>query len=182
MSSLFGVRKQLTFYGAYHSHPVNILIHITCVPLILWTAYVVGSYFPTPSFFPAVHHEINPYLVFDFKWPTVFAAIFISYYYTLEPFAAPNSWKYAAVIHVVCWIFQFIGHGVFEKRAPALLDNLIGALILAPFFVHIELLFHLGYNPQLRKDLRNDIGVEITRIRKIEGDKKRANANAKKQS
>jgi uncharacterized membrane protein YGL010W len=33
-------------------------------------------------------------------------------------------WQAALVIHVVAWILQFIGHGVFEGRAPALLDSL----------------------------------------------------------
>ena len=27
------------------------------------------------------------------------------------------------MFHVTMWILQFIGHGVFEKRAPALLDS-----------------------------------------------------------
>lgn len=27
---------QLTFYGAYHNNPINVAIHIVCVPLILW--------------------------------------------------------------------------------------------------------------------------------------------------
>lgn len=27
---------QLTFYGAYHSNKTNVLIHIVCVPLLLW--------------------------------------------------------------------------------------------------------------------------------------------------
>jgi hypothetical protein len=27
---------QLVFYGAYHSNKINVLIHIICVPLIVW--------------------------------------------------------------------------------------------------------------------------------------------------
>lgn len=27
---------QLTFYGAYHANRVNILVHIICVPVLLW--------------------------------------------------------------------------------------------------------------------------------------------------
>lgn len=27
---------QLVFYGAYHSNKTNVLIHIVCVPLIVW--------------------------------------------------------------------------------------------------------------------------------------------------
>lgn len=29
------------------------------------------------------------------------------------------------MIFTSSWIFQFIGHGVYEHRAPALMDNLV---------------------------------------------------------
>ncbi|KAI0506998.1 hypothetical protein KFK09_013116 [Dendrobium nobile] len=32
-----------------------------------------------------------------------------------------------------CWTGQFIGHGVFKKRSPALFDNLSQAVLMAPF-------------------------------------------------
>lgn len=103
----------------------------------------------------------------------------------------PNALTQAAILHTVCWIAQFIGHGVAEKRAPALLDNIIGgtclffriytyrltpspAVVLAPFFVHLEILFALGYRPQLHHDIKNSVGVEITKLRRADGDKKRA--------
>jgi len=38
----------------------------------------------------------------------------------------PGYTTQAALLHVFSWIAQFIGHGVAEGRAPALLDNLIG--------------------------------------------------------
>lgn len=50
------------------------------------------------------------------------------------------------------------------------------ALVLAPFFVHLELLFKFGYKPELNKDIHNGIGIEIAKFRKAEGDKKRAGA------
>lgn len=37
-----------------------------------------------------------------------------------------------------CWVAQFVGHGVFEGRAPALLDNLFQAFFMAPVFVLLE--------------------------------------------
>ncbi|CAN1187795.1 2-hydroxy-palmitic acid dioxygenase mpo1 [Linum perenne] len=52
------------------------------------------------------------------------------------------SWKVVVVAQIVCWAGQFIGHGVFEKRAPSLLDNLIQAFLMAPFFVLLEV---IGY-------------------------------------
>jgi 2-hydroxy fatty acid dioxygenase len=48
------------------------------------------------------------------------------------------------------------------------------AVVLAPFFVHLEILFALGYRPQLHHDIKNSVGVEITKLRRAEGDKKRA--------
>lgn len=38
----------------------------------------------------------------------------------------PDAMTIGAGVHVVSWILQFIGHGFAEKRAPALLDNLLG--------------------------------------------------------
>jgi uncharacterized membrane protein YGL010W len=52
--------------------------------------------------------------------------------------------------------------------------TLVAALVLAPFFVHIEILFKLGYRPAMYRQLQNDVGVEIAKFRKKEGDKKRA--------
>lgn len=35
----------------------------------------------------------------------------------------------AALLHAGSWVAQFLGHGLAEKRAPALLDNLIGGTL-----------------------------------------------------
>jgi uncharacterized membrane protein YGL010W len=51
---------------------------------------------------------------------------------------------------------------------------------LAPFFVHLEVLFGLGYKKQFHKELNNSVGMEIAKIRKAEAEKKRA-ANQKAQ-
>ncbi|KAI0047305.1 DUF962-domain-containing protein [Auriscalpium vulgare] len=192
--SAFDVRKQLAFYGAYHSNATNILIHVVFVPVIIWTSKVLIADIPVPSFVPAVHYTFSDYLAFDLNWSAIFAAIYLAYYYILEPTAAAlytpqwvlstltaaaftradNHVQIACVVNGLSWIAQFVGHGVAEGRAPALLDNLLGAVVLAPFFVHLEILFTLGFRPEMHKQLKNDVGVELARIKKIEGDKKRA--------
>lgn len=104
----------------------------------------------------------------------------------------PNAVRDALIVQTASWIAQFIGHGYAEGRAPALLDNLVGggycsltlvfvhwlsrvvALVTAPFFVHLEILFYFGYRPALHKQLKNDVGVEITRIRREKAEKERA--------
>ncbi|KAF4574690.1 hypothetical protein EYR36_006040 [Pleurotus pulmonarius] len=192
--SLFNVNKQLTFYGAYHSNRVNVAIHIVFVPVLLWTFQVMATRIPLPSAVPTVHHVFNDYLVFDLNAPAIHAALYFLYYLALEPVAAilyapqltlsvltatafarnDHNVTQAALLHVGSWIAQFAGHGLAEKRAPALLDNLIGAVVLAPFFVHLELLFKAGYRPAFHREIENSIGMEIARIRKIQGDKARA--------
>jgi len=77
--------------------------------------------------------------------------------------ATANTW--AGAINVVCWIAQFVGHGKFEGRAPALLDNLVQALFLAPFFVWFEALFALGYRPELKRRLDKAVEEEIRKFR-----------------
>jgi uncharacterized membrane protein YGL010W len=47
------------------------------------------------------------------------------------------------------------------------------AVVLAPFFVHLELLFGAGYRPELHRHVKNEIGKEITKIRKAQGAEKR---------
>jgi len=78
--------------------------------------------------------------------------------------ATANSW--AGAVNIACWIAQFIGHGKFEGRAPALLDNLVQAIFLAPFFVWFEVLFSLGYRPELKRRVDQAVELEIQKFRK----------------
>ena len=95
--------------------------------------------------------------------------------------------NYIAIgVHIFSWLAQFVGHGIFEGRAPALLDNLVQAIFLAPFFVWLEILFAFGYRPELKSRLDQSVEKEIIRFRaekagstaseKTNGD---ANAHAK---
>lgn len=38
----------------------------------------------------------------------------------------PDSLKVAAGVNIFAWLAQFYGHGIHERRAPAVLDNLLG--------------------------------------------------------
>ena len=70
-------------------------------------------------------------------------------------------WKVALAIHVTGWILQFIGHGIFEKRAPALLDSLDQALLTAPLFVLLEVMFFLGYRKEFYETMMKQVQVNI---------------------
>ncbi|PPQ92373.1 hypothetical protein CVT25_008723 [Psilocybe cyanescens] len=193
LSDIINVEKQLAFYGAYHANKVNVLIHIICVPMIVWSFQALVAPLHVPSFLPAYHHIFNDYMVFDVNYATIMGVVYLAYYFLLEPVAAllytpqmivtvltatafsqkSGYIPQAIAVHAFSWIAQFAGHGFAEGRAPALLDNLLGAVVLAPFFVHLEILFHIGYRPVMQKRINNAIGQEITKIRKADGDKRR---------
>ena len=73
--------------------------------------------------------------------------------------------QYAIALHIVCWLLQFVGHGAFEGRAPALLDNLIQAIFLAPLFVWLEFLFKFGYRQELQARVEKKVQVEIAKFK-----------------
>ena len=84
--------------------------------------------------------------------------------------------KIAIGVHIVSWLAQFVGHGVYEGRAPALLDNLVQAIFLAPFFVWLEVLFAFGYRPDLKARLDESVEKEVAKF-KAEKQSKKAMTN-----
>ena len=56
------------------------------------------------------------------------------------------------------------------------MHNLLQALVLAPFFVFMELLFMFGYRPELQKRVNDAVEKEIKKVRA----EKVANGEAKK--
>ncbi|CAG8467732.1 10225_t:CDS:2 [Diversispora eburnea] len=73
----------------------------------------------------------------------------------------PNHNTLALIVHVSAWILQFLGHGFAEKRSPALKESLIQALLTAPLFVWMEVLFGLGYRPELQKRIKTKVNAAL---------------------
>ncbi|KAH8496644.1 hypothetical protein H0E87_019404 [Populus deltoides] len=163
---LFDLEKHYAFYGAYHSNPINILIHM----IFVWPIFFASSlilYFTPPLFnLPQVElslfgsNDVVLFLNIGFFLVLIYAlfyicmdpkagslaALFCGFCWVGSCFVASwlgfsLAWKVVLVAQIICWTGQFIGHGVFEKRAPALLDNLVQAFVMAPFFVLLEVLF-----------------------------------------
>ncbi|KAF9894379.1 hypothetical protein FE257_007882 [Aspergillus nanangensis] len=177
------LEKQLLFYGAYHNNPVNVAIHITCVPILLFTGIALAS--NSPVLFDLPDALTIPNLPANIG--TIGALFYASFYILLEPVAGalvapllvsgaafanhllttqgPSVNYWFGGIHAVSWVAQFIGHGAFEGRAPALLDNLVQALLLAPLFVWMEILFFFGYRPELKARYDESVEKEIAAFR-----------------
>ena len=58
-------------------------------------------------------------------------------------------------VSLLGWASQIVGHWFFEEsKYPAISDNLIQALALAPLFVYLEFLFAIGYRPLLQSKIQ----------------------------
>ena len=95
-----------------------------------------------------------------YTYQTMLFAMLLSSGYFFQH--VPNAWSYALALHVLAWYMQIHpGHAIFEKRAAALTDNFFGGLALGPLFAWYEVLFTLGWNPQLRARLQTVVDKKI---------------------
>jgi uncharacterized membrane protein YGL010W len=155
---LFDLSYQLAYYKAYHLHPHNVNIHLYCIPLILATAIVMLMKLPILAWSMALVYSLY-YLVLNIQagivgtaYITSIASISGYLYKTSNPTTVFYS---ALIIHIVAWGLQFYGHFHFEKKSPAVFDNLIQPLVLAPYFVIFEVFFLFGWFPALEKNMMN---------------------------
>ena len=109
--------------------------------------------------------------------PLLLAGTAYSKHLTHSYGATANYW--ALGFFVTSWIAQFVGHSVFEGRAPALLDNLVQALFLAPFFVWMEILFFFGYRPELKARVESAVEKEVEKYQKSKAKNSGAVVNGK---
>ncbi|KAG5035429.1 hypothetical protein AAZX31_04G152800 [Glycine max] len=161
---LLDLEKHFAFYGAYHNNAFNVAIHMLFVWPILFTGQMI-LYFTPPlltlgflpsvlllnwGFFSTLFYALF-YVALDYKAGSL-AAFLTFFCWVASSFVSSSlgfslAWKVVLAAQLFCWTGQFIGHGVFEKRAPALLDNLAQAFLMAPFFVLLEVLQFVGYEP-----------------------------------
>merc|ERR1711953_497428 len=151
-----GIVDFFSEYGSYHHNVVNKWIHIMCVPMILICANGHGEF--------AKFNEWNLVLIVNtcavlFYMSMDLTSGFVcalwmygGHFLGMRDLIAGNENAHAiiAAVHSFSWIAQFVGHGVFEGRKPALMDNLL-QVFSAPLFVTLEVLFMLGYAPELEK-------------------------------
>lgn len=89
--------KQRQCFHPYHMCPLDSLVRLFRFPLaslseiicvLIRSGQVMIGTIPVPDVLPAIHYQINEYLAFDLNWTAIFTAIYLTYYFILEPFAA----------------------------------------------------------------------------------------------
>ncbi|KAK2387685.1 2-hydroxy-palmitic acid dioxygenase MPO1 [Trifolium repens] len=166
---LIDLEKHFAFFRAYHRNPINLSIHIIIILPLFFSALIL-LYFTPPIFTPSqtLLNFIHPILVFNLGFIVTvfyalfyaaldikagsFVAVFIFLGWVSSSFVANSlgyelAWKVVLATQLIALIGGSIGHGAFEKRAPAL-ENLAHVLVMEPFFVILEILQStIGYEP-----------------------------------
>ncbi|MGY8662356.1 Mpo1-like protein [Bradyrhizobium sp. UFLA05-109] len=161
MNSFF--RRLLADYVEYHRDPWNCAMHVISIlflflaaslPLSLWAITLFGLQISVATI--ALAPMLILWLVLDFELGAailgaviallVAAAVILNHVTTL------GMWSLTAVLTVLGVASLVIGHLVFERRRPAVVDN-PAHLLVGPMFVMAKLVVALGF--------RHDLGAII---------------------
>jgi uncharacterized membrane protein YGL010W len=157
MNGIF--RRELAEYADYHRDERNCLMHIVGNPILFLAAVLPLSLLSIPLF--GMHTSVAavlviPALILWISWDVGLGLAIIAAAIPLLLAAGTiaNNVSVAAVwiitvfLTVVGWGLQIVGHQIYEKRRPALLDNPIHMLI-SPMYLFAKLFVALGF----RRDL-----------------------------
>lgn len=166
------LHEHMGMYSAYHRHPANRAIHFLMVPAIVWSLMVwldmvplatVGGVAVTLAMVVTAALLVW-YLVLDFAIGVAATAVFTVLLVTAiqlnEAVATTTAALIAAGVFVASWVFQFLGHGVWEKRRPALADNLFQVFV-APAFLIAETAFAWGFKKGLKAKVEAEMAKHL---------------------
>ena len=154
--------EQMAVYAAYHRDARNRATHFVGVPAIAFAILIPMAWLDVnyggvrvslaTDFTFAV---LLYYIRLDLALAVAATAIFVPLLATAEWVAAQSvqgGLAVFAVFFVGGWILQLAGH-VWERRRPALVDNLM-QIFIAPLFLIAEVFFALGLKRALAARVR----------------------------
>jgi uncharacterized membrane protein YGL010W len=150
------IRAWLDDYGESHRNHANKLLHRVCVPVIVWC--VVGFLWciPVPRALPAATPLVNRasftvlaaliyYAMLSVRLALGALPIFATMLWSVEWLAASGSLLLlgaCAVLFVMAWTGQFIGHSIEGKRPSFFKD--VQFLLIGPLWLLADLYRRLG--------------------------------------
>lgn len=159
------IEERMAGYAAYHQNPKNKLTHFFGVPMVYYSPLIPIGW---------IRFELAG-LDLSLAW-IVFGLVMI-WYYTLDVSLATimlvislpivmlcnhlaklpfqESLTIFLVVKILGWIIQLLGH-YFEGRRPALVDNLLQAL-MAPLFLIAEVLFFFGMRKEFEQVVQKKV-------------------------
>lgn len=159
-------QRQLTDYVEYHRDPRNCALHVfgivflflaAVLPLSAWSVTVFGAQTSAATI------AVVPVLIYWLLLDTALGVAILGAAVVLLSAAAlivdhassAGMWSITVVLIVVGVASQIVGHQVFERRQPSLVDNPVH-LLLGPMFVMAKLFIALGF--------RHDLAVVLQQV------------------
>ena len=129
------LRAHFADYAAFHGTPGNKACHYVGIPLIVLALlarvplFAVGGFTVTLAEVALV--AVTAYYV---TLDLALAAIMLAASVGLLLLGRPMPVWVSVALFVLGWIFQFVGHYVYEKRSPAFFRNL-AHLLVGPLWI-----------------------------------------------
>ena len=132
------LRAHFADYAAFHGTPGNRACHFVGIPLIVVSLFALLAAVPLLSLDGATVTLAEVLLaattVYYLTLDPVLAAFMLAVSVVMDLVGRRIPLGVALVLFVVGWIFQFVGHYVYEKRAPAFYRNL-AHLLVGPLWI-----------------------------------------------
>jgi uncharacterized membrane protein YGL010W len=161
-----GLAALLAAYGGYHRDPRNRLTHYFGVPAIAYallipaamgTLTISGFAIGLDRIIVAV--LVLYYLILDLRLGLALLVLLALLAWAAEMatrLGVSGCLILAAVVFVLGWALQFIGHHL-EGNRPALLTNLF-QIVVAPIYLAAELGFAMGLRSRLQAEIERRLG------------------------
>lgn len=117
-------------YGSYHRHPTNKLCHYVGIPMIVFT--LVGLLFQLSPVFAAV--VALAAVLYDLRLSVRLTVPFAVFVVLSAALAPGRSTALLWTGFLLGWALQFVGHFLYEKKAPAFFENL-RQLLVGPLWI-----------------------------------------------
>jgi uncharacterized membrane protein YGL010W len=153
------LQRQLADYVEYHRDPYNCAMHVfgiiflflaAVLPLSLWPVTVFGL--PVNAGALMVIPVLIYWMLLDAGLGLAIAAGAVLLLLAAAAISSHASvaavWIISIVLFVIGLAMQIIGHQVFERRQPALVDN-PAHFLLGPVFVMAKLFIAIGFRNDL---------------------------------
>lgn len=133
VSQVRNIDRLLHHYALSHQHPSNEKIHFVCVPVIVWTVlglcWAIHPWFAIGSVVVALlyYWYLSPHFALGMA---LMASVMLGILFALPQHRVL---PVAAVIFVLAWIGQFVGHKI-EGKKPSFFED-VRYLLIGPLFV-----------------------------------------------
>lgn len=127
----------LADYGDAHRAPGNLLCHSIGITLIVFGVLSMLHAVPIAGWLTGSEVVAAAAAAWYVRWDAGLGLAMLAAEAILDALArAVGDWRAGAAAFAAGWIFQGIGHAVFEKNSPAFRRNLVHLLVGPAFLVN----------------------------------------------